>query len=449
MDLLDPARARRLTDAALARARGVPIEVSVQAQEQALNRFTADHPIQNLVRRTAQVSVRVLADGGRQGRACTGTLTEEGVARTVDRALALAALAPAAATDAPVLALPAPQAVALRGRGPLAPDPVGTARAVAAMSAACRAQGCRAAGIHATESTLRVVRNSAGLDVADHDTQACVSLSAFRDDGAGWGQQIAETREGLDADAVAARAVGKALASRNPAPLPPGRYTVVLEPAAVGSLLLFAASAGFGAQQVQDGSSFLAGKVGSQVFGSNVDLADDCRHPLTIGPVFDGEGLPRQRVHLVERGVARGLVHDRVTARRDGCASTGHSRPQPNADGPLPENLVLAAGRESQQALIVGVERGLLVTQFHYSNVVEPTQLTLTGMTRNGTFLIERGEILGPVRNFRYTQSLVQALQRVTGLGSDATLASALFGGHVVVPSLRIEEFGFSSGTEF
>jgi predicted Zn-dependent protease len=232
----------------------------------------------------------------------------------------------------------------------------------------------------------------------------------------------------------------------------------VLEPAAVSSLLLFTASHGFGAQQVMDGCSFLSGRLGEPVFGANVSVADDAFHPLAVGPVFDGVGMPRQRVALVERGVAKGLVHDQSTAKRAGCASTGHAQPQPSRDGPYAGNLVLETGggggagasaSTGTDDLIRGVKRGLLVTQFHYSNVVEPTKLTLTGMTRNGTFLIENGEIVGAVKNMRYTESLVEAFGRVSAMGGDATLASALFGGWVVVPSVRIEGFGFSSGTEF
>jgi predicted Zn-dependent protease len=315
---------------------------------------------------------------------------------------------------------------------------------------AARAAGCRAAGIHHGVSTLRLLMNSRGLAVHDWDTVAQVSVSAFRDDGAGWACQISDGHQRLDASAVAARAVDKAVRSRAPRAVPPGRYDVVLEPAAVSSLLLFTASHGFGAQQVLDGSSFLAGKLGEPVFGDNVTVTDDAFHPLTVGPVFDGEGVPRQRVTLVEGGVARGIVHDQLTARRAGCASTGHSLPQPSRDGPQPGNLCLAASKSGgTEELIRGMKRGLLVTQFHYSNVVEPTKLTLTGMTRNGTFLVENGEIVGAVKNMRYTESVVEALKRVSGIGGDAKLASALFGGWVVVPSLRVEGFGFSSGTEF
>ncbi|HZM00528.1 MAG TPA: metallopeptidase TldD-related protein [Planctomycetota bacterium] len=448
---MDSARARRLAEVALSASGADATEVTIAASEQALNRFTHEHPVQNVARQEVSIAVRV-HEGGRQGKASTGTPTEEAVRRTVERARAAARLAPAQE----LAPMPGPPAggvgedggYRLRGGGPLPADPEATAAAVGRVAEAAREAGCRATGIHHGLSTLRLVANSAGLLVHDWDTVAQVSVSAFQDDGAGWAFANGATHERLDAADVARRAVHKAVASRAARAVPPGRYTVVLEPAAVSSLLLFTASHGFGAQQVLDGCSFLCGRLGEPVFGGNVSVADDAFHPLTVGPVFDGVGMPRQRVTLVEGGVARSLVHDQVTARRAGCASTGHAQPQPSRDGPYAGNLVLEPG-EGSADLIRGVRRGLLVTQFHYSNVVEPTKLTLTGMTRNGTFLIEDGEIVGPVKNMRYTESLVEAFQRVSAIGGDPTLASALFGGWAVVPSVRIEEFGFSSGTEF
>lgn len=444
--MLSPERARRLAETALRASAADEIEVVVQQCELELNRFTADHPVQNLVRLQSRVSVRVRVDG-HEGKAATGTPTDEAVRRTVGRATAVARHAPRLPDD--TLPMAGPQTYRLRGRDPVAPDPAATSRSVASMTAQARAEGCRVSGIQSAENDFRLVMNSRGLEVADLDTRAEVSFTAFRDDGAGWASALAARRDGISEEAVAGRAVAKALASRAPKPVPPGRYTVVLEPPAVASLLLFASYKGFGAQQVEEGTSFLAGRLGTPVAGENVSIADDCHHPLAVGHVFDGEGMPREAVPLIDRGVARGLVHDRATAQRCGCRSTGHALPQPSADGPLASNLVLAAGDGGAGDLLRGVHRGILVTQFHYTNMVEPTELTLTGMTRNGTFLVEKGEVAGAVRNMRFTQSLVEALRQVTGIGADSALSSALFGGFTVVPSVRIDGFRFSSGTEF
>ncbi|MCG3133518.1 MAG: hypothetical protein HMLKMBBP_00696 [Planctomycetes bacterium] len=447
--MLHPERATRLAEAALRTSKADETEVVVEQLEQELNRFTADHPVQNLVRRLSRVSVRVRVDG-HEGKASTGTATDDAVRRCVAQAIDVAKRTPRPAAD--LLPLPEAQPAAdyrLRGRDPVAPDPADTARSVGAMTARARAEGCRAAGIQSAENELRVVMNSRGLSVADLDTRSEISLTCFRDDGAGWASEVAPHRTGIDVDAVARRAVGKTLASRDAKPVAPGHWTVILEPPAVASLLLFAAYRGFGAQQVEEGTSFLAGRVGEQVFGDGISIADDVHHPQAVGHVFDGEGMPRRTVPLVERGVARNLVHDRTTAHRYGCRSTGHATPQPSSDGPIASNLVLAPGAGATEDLLRGVDKGILVTQFHYTNMVEPTQLTLTGMTRNGTFLVSRGEVGPAVKNMRFTQSLVEALRRVTGIGGDARLASALFGGYTVVPSVRIDGFNFSSGTEF
>ncbi len=444
--MLERERARRLAEAALRASTADETEVCVEVTEQELNRFTADHPVQNLVRRMARISVRVHVDG-HEGKASTGTVTEEAVRRTVDRAVAVARHTPRPAGG--LLPMAEPQDYRLRRREALEPDPRATARSVATMTGAAREQGCRAAGIQTGESELRLVMNSRGLEVHDVDNRAQVSLTVFKDEGAGWATDIGADPTKLDEHEVARTAVRKALASRDPVAVEPGHYTVVLEPSAVASLLLFAAYKGFGAQQVEDGSSFLAGRLGERVVGENVTIADDVHHPLTVGHVFDGEGVPRTTVPLIDRGVARNVVHDRATAQRFGCRTTGHALPQPNSMGPVASNLVLAGGTGGAADLLAGVDNGILVTQFHYTNMVEPTQLTLTGMTRNGTFLVRNGEVGPAVKNLRFTQSLVEALSRITGLGGDQRLASALFGGFTVVPSVRIDGFRFSSTTEF
>ncbi len=443
--MLDPDRAQRLAQIALEESGADETEVCVTQYEEELNRFTADHPVQNLVRRMANVAVRVRSNG-REGKASTGTPTEAAVRTTVRRAIEAARHMPAGE----FVPMAGPQEdYRLRRPDPLTPDPDHTADAVARMTGACRDAGCTAAGIQGVENDLRLIANSNGLSVWDLDTRARASLSVFADEGAGWADGLCAGRDALDVDAIARRAVDKALASRAPHGVDPGEYTVVLEPAAVASLLLFAAYKGFGAQQVQDGSSFLAGKVGERVAHESVSIDDDVYNPLTVGHVFDGEGMPRSSVALIEHGVARGLVHDRRTAQKQGCRSTGHALPQPNVSGPLPANIVMSSGAGETGDLIKDVDRGILITEFHYTNMVEPTKLTLTGMTRNGTFLIENGVVTRPVKNMRFTQSLVEALERVSGLGGDARLASALFGGYTVVPSLRVDGFRFTSRTDF
>jgi predicted Zn-dependent protease len=217
----------------------------------------------------------------------------------------------------------------------------------------------------------------------------------------------------------------------------------------VSSLLLFAGYHGFGAQDVHEESSFLCGRVGEKLFPDGLRILDDATNEVYPGIPFDGEGTPRARVTLLEEGALRGPVTDARWAARLGVPDTGHAQPQPSADGPSTANLYVAPGLESLEQLIAGVERGLLVSQLHYTNMIEPRELTLTGMTRNGTFRIENGRLAGAVKNLRFTETLVNTLRRVTGIGRELRVAGALFDGEVVCPALRVERFRFTSTTDF
>ena len=194
---------------------------------------------------------------------------------------------------------------------------------------------------------------------------------------------------------------------------------------------------------VQEGRSFLSGRIGERVAGENITLRDDPYHPLHRGSPFDAEGMPTQPTTIIERGVAKTPVYDRQTAAKDGRESTGHGLPVPNTFGPLARHLVLDGGTVPVEALLDGIERGLWVTRVWYTNVVDPKTATLTGMTRDGLFAIEKGKITRAVRNFRFNQSVVQMLNAV-----EAMSAVELTGG-VICPGLRVRDFQMSSVTEF
>ena len=267
--------------------------------------------------------------------------------------------------------------------------------------------------------------------------------------GAGFGDAISQSAGDVNIDRVIQRAVSKGEMNRSPEGIEPGRYTVVLEPNAVSSLLLFAGYQGLGAQDVAEEASFLCGRRGERAFSEQVSLFDDARNDHYGGLAFDWEGSPKQRVDLVKDGVLGDPVTDRLWASKLGVENTGHAYPQPNTFGPKPGNMVLAGGDQSMEELIAGVDRGLLVTQLHYTNMIDPRDLLLTGMTRNGTFLIEDGVVTRPVKNLRFTESLVNAMASVSGVGRELEVAGALFDGEIVCPALRIENFRFTSSTDF
>lgn len=451
MRILNRERALELAERVVGLSPADETEVVVDSLADSFVRFAATGPTQSADRDRIDVRVRVRLDGDgglrEAGARCVGddpATLERCVARAVELAraskpnpelLELGGACEVAATDAD------DETLAHTGA-----SKVGW---VGAALEACEAESLDPAGLAQTSVLSRALCNSRGRAVHGFQSRAALSLTASSAGGSGMANCVAPTAAGIAADDVAGRAVGKAVANREPRGVEPGEYTVVLEPLAVSSALLFASYAGFGAREVAEEGSFLCGRIGERIFPEELALADDAFDPLFPKLPFDGEGTPRTRVPLLEGGALRGFVTDRRWARERGTANTGHACLQPSAGGPRAESLVLAPGALPDAELVAGVERGLLVTQFHYTNLIEPRDLVLTGMTRNGTYLIEDGRVVGSVKNLRFTQGLVEALQNVTGVGSEQRVAGALFEGEAVLPSLRIDGFRFTSSSDF
>jgi predicted Zn-dependent protease len=229
--------------------------------------------------------------------------------------------------------------------------------------------------------------------------------------------------------------------------LPPGRYTVILEPAAVLDLVgqMFG---DFSATAIRDGRSFLNDRIGGKIFGDNITIHDDVLNPLQSGPPFDGEGVPRRRLTLVDHGVVREIAYCRQAAALAGASPTGHGFPLPNEVGEAPVNIVMNGGDTSLEQMVASTERGILVTRLWYIREVDPYQKIFTGMTRDGTFLVEGGEVAAGVRNYRFNQSLIELLKNVVAL-SPARRASGEEALDMVVPALKATDFNFTEVTRF
>lgn len=427
-------------------------EVTLDAVEDRFVRFAEDGPTQDADRERVDVGIRVRfsSPGGiREARATCGSLDPDALRAALRRALTLARIVE-----------PNPELVPLGGPVEVpetAPDrptldhTFGEKAAFVAQAVeACRARGLLPAGLVRTTGLARTLVSSTGRAVHGARSRASFSLTAtssLEGGASGFAEAIASDVQRIDPASVVRRAVEKAERARDPRPVEPGEYTVVLEPAAVSALLLFAAYQGFGAQEVHEKASFLCGRIGERVAPGELSIFDDAHNAVHPGLPFDGEGTPKCRVALVDHGILGPPVTDSRWAEKTGAPNTGHAQPQPTTEGPSAQNLVVAPGEERIEDLVSGVGRGLLVTQFHYTNVIEPLDLTLTGMTRNGTFAIENGRVVHAVRDLRFTQSLVGALARITGVGRDLDVAGALFDGEVVCPALRIERFRFTSTT--
>jgi predicted Zn-dependent protease len=222
---------------------------------------------------------------------------------------------------------------------------------------------------------------------------------------------------------------------------------VILEPAAVLDLVgqMFG---DFSATSVNDSRSFLTDRLGTKLFGDNIHISDDVAHPLQAGVPFDGEGVPRRKLTLVDAGVPRELAYSRSSAHRDGVEPTGHGFPLPNEVGEAPLNIVIAGGSTSVDEMIASTDRGILVTRLWYIREVEPYDKIMTGMTRDGTFLIENGCVTRGLRNFRFNQGIIELLNNVEAL-SPAVRASGEETFDMVVPAMKVRNFNFTEVTRF
>jgi predicted Zn-dependent protease len=263
--------------------------------------------------------------------------------------------------------------------------------------------------------------------------------------GSGYTARMATDVSTLDFEAMAREAVGKALKSRNPIDIPLGEYHVVLDAYAVSDMLQNLAFMGFSATAVQEERSFMSGQFGKQLVDPCVTIYDDGHDPAGLPQAFDYEGVPKQRVMLIDHGIASAVVYDSFTAAREGKPNTGHALAAPNSSGPLPLHLMLEAGNASFEELIKGIDHGVYVTRFHYTNTVHPVRTLFTGMTRDGTFLIEHGELTRPIKNLRFTQSILDALRNVQAIGRERIQCTDYL--TVVAPALRVQGFNFTGIT--
>jgi predicted Zn-dependent protease len=411
----------------------------------ALTRFANSRIHQNVAEELAHVRLRVVVDGGRVAQATTTRLDADGLQRLVETTIAAARLRPADPDFAGLAPAAEAPVVDHFDEATAAADPDARAAVVADFVAA--AEGMEAAGYCSTEGGVHVLCSSSGARMVDRSSMAqldgihrAAAVTGAPTDGYG---QITSVRVAdLDGGRCGAVAAGKARAGTDPVELPPGTYEVVLEPKAVGAMLLFPAWLGFNGKAHAEGTSFA--HLGEMQLDERIDLWDDATDPRGLGRGYDAEGTPKRRVDLVRAGVTVGLVHDRRSAALAGVEPTGHSIGEDSFGG-YPGDLFLGGGDEPLEALIGAVERGLLVTDFWYNRILDPKTQVVTGLTRNGLFLIEGGEIVGPVENLRYTQSVIGAMGpgHVLGIGDDAQLVSNE-GGIVHVPSLRLASWSFT-----
>ena len=421
-------------------------EVHIDFVADALTRFANNNIHQNMAEQMLSVSVRTVYEG-RTARASTNKTDDASLRRAVAASAALARSQP---KNPDLLPMPGPQAYAKVDRyfaETAGATPEDRAVSIARITELAEQNRQIAAGIFSTGASVSAIANSKGLFASYRQSRAEFSITLMEPDSSGWAKASAPDRAEIDPEALTQRASEKAAGSRHPKQVEPGRWTVILEPAAVldlvGSLFYdFAGTAVF------DQRSCFTDRLGKQVMGENVTIYDDVMHPLQSGPPFDGEGMPRQTVRLVEGGVPCRLVYSRATARKMKARPTGHGLPLPTQDGEAPFNLVFSGGTTSLETMIATTERGILVTRLWYIREVDPYEKILTGMTRDGSFLVENGKITAGIRNFRFNQNILEMLSNV-GQMSPAVRAAGEESFEMVVPAMKVRDFHFTEVTKF
>jgi PmbA protein len=442
-------------------------EVLISGGRFSLTRFANNVIHQNVEDENHVISVRTVFSG-RTARATTNKFDDESLRRVVESSEALAKVQH---PDPDLLSMPDPREAeaASSNQSPVLPSR--HFPETAAITPQARAQGVRkivdvanahdltTAGIFSSAESVEGIFNSRGLSKWHTQTSAEVSITMLAPDSSGWQKANSPNVAHLDPLHMAEVAARKTIDSAHPAEIPPGKYTVILEPSAVLDIVGFMFW-DYSGMAILDQRSFLTGRIGNKVFGENITISDDFSHPLQTGSPYDGEGMARKRLPLVENGIVKRVVYARSTAERmkrseykdkvGVIEATGHGFALPNETGEMPQNIVFATPNSPQTVdqMVAATERGVLVTRLWYIREVDPYEKIVTGMTRDGTCLIENGRVKQGVRNFRFNQNLIHMLSSVESMGLPVR-ASGEESMDMVVPAMKIRDFNFTEVTKF
>jgi PmbA protein len=442
------------------------VEAIFTASRFALTRFANNTIHQNVEEENSVVSIRTNF-GGQTARSTVNQFDD----RSLQRAVAASEnLARVQAPDPDLLSMPTSDEANAAGEGArstrffdetAAITPADRAGVVKRIVSVAGKHKLTAAGIYSNSESREGIFNSRGLANWHHQTLAKVSITMLAEDSSGWQKLNSPDVNNLDPLRLAETAAQKAIESAHPREIAPGKYTVILEPAAVLDIVGFMFW-DYSGVAILDQRSFLNDRIGTQLFGENINICDDAAHPLQAGSPFDGEGMLRQRAPLVENGVVKQVVYARATAQKmkkseyagkvGPIAPTGHGFPLPNEVGEMPLNIVFVLGApeepQSVEQMIASTERGVLVTRLWYIREVDPYEKIVTGMTRDGTFLVENGQVQCGLRNFRFNESLISMLSNVEAM-SVPVRACGEESFDMVVPAMKAREFNFTEVTKF
>jgi PmbA protein len=427
-------------------------EVILRFNDGYLTRFANNYIHQNVAQRNTQLTIKAHL-GTRVGIAVTNRLDGQALEGVVARAKTNAKASP----ENPYYpGLPEPSKynpAQSFDEFTAASSPDDRATAVGEVCSQASDKGFKAFGALTTGTNEVIVGNTDGLFAYHVGTKASFSTVIMEKSGdaSGWAEQASWRYKDIPIKELGAFASRKVEMGHNPKTIELGEYPVVLDPSATVDFLMSLNSQGMGANTFQEGRSWMVGRIGKQAFSPSVNIWDDGLDPNGIPMSFDYEGVPKHRVDIVKDGVIMGPVYDHRTAHKDGVKSTGHCLPPDtymSRFSPMASNLFMAPGDSSVDEMIASIERGIYITRFWYTRVVHPSDCVVTGMTRDGAFLVEDGEIAYPVKNLRFTQSYVNALANVEALSKESLLTLSGMG-HIPVrvPAAKLMSFNFTGQT--
>lgn len=420
--------------------------VSVSSEEEGLTRFANSEIHQNVFRANDAVNITVYHNK-RQSKIITNLLDDEGLKQAVKDAEENLTFLPEGDLDIPEIFEPKEicrdeyddsldSKFDISNRAKLIKEGIDLLE-----------DGFMAAGALSLTKMVIAMGNTKGIKRYVRMDSASFNTVVIHKNGAsGYAELNTNKAHELNVDEQFKKALEKARMGINPISIEPGSYDVILEPLAVGDLVMFTNFMGFSAKAIQNGTSCFAGKIGEKIFSSNITIKDDISNDNTVIIPFDFEGYERKALNIVENGVLKELAYDVRSAIKDKVETTGHSVGSAGMGG-LPLNIVIKGGNDTLESLIKGTKKGLLVSRFHYMNEVDPKQAILTALTRDGVFLIENGQIKCAVNNMRFTESMLNAFNNVEGITAERTKVPAPLGFYYV-PTLKIRDFHFTGKTE-
>ena len=436
----------------LAQSKADQTEIVFVGNESGLTRYANSYIHQNVFESNNRILFRSVL-GKRIGVASTNSLALSDLRKTLAASIEIARQRPEN-PEFPGLPKPARyKDVDTFDDKTAAFTPRDRAKAVKQVITAAKRKKFTVAGSFATGSSEIAVLNSLGVRAYQPLTSASISMIAMSDDSSGYASSTARRVDDINVASLAGVAVEKCDRSQNPRQIEPGEYEVILEPAAISEMLEWLNYVGLGSKPFLQKTSFLAGKIGRKITSDKITLYDNGLDSRSNAFPFDFEGVPKRKVVFVEKGVARGVVYDRATALKAKKKSTGHAlTPDDSAEGAFGLNIFMAPGKTPKAKMIPAVKRGILVTRFHYINgLIDPRNSVLTGMTRDGTFLVENGEIVGGIKNLRFTDSFTRAFKSTIAVSKETERIESWWSavGCMTVPTVHLGSFKFSGKTEF